>query len=200
MDDLEFIQRCLSKDKATWDEFLDRYSRLIYKYIHSVLKIKGRSFTEDHINDIFQDIFHSLVKDDFKKLRSFKGKNGCSLASWLRHVTVNHTLSSLRKGRFLVSLEEENEEGLDQKSLLADASPSVVEKLTNKESLLALEDCLQKLEADDKYFLELHWRQEVGLEELQGMLGISRGAMDMQKHRILEKLRDCFKVKGFLIF
>ena len=109
MDDLEFVQRCVSSDKPAWDEFVERYSRLIYNYIHSVFRIKGINLShQDNINDIFQSILLSLVKDNFKKLKSFRGKNGCTLASWLRQVTINFTLDYLRSLKTDISLDEES--------------------------------------------------------------------------------------------
>jgi len=198
MDDLEFVQRCLKRDKLAWDEFLEKYSRLIYNYIHSVLNTKGASFTQDHINDIFQDIFQSLIKDNFKKLRSFKGANGCSLASWLRQVTINFTIDYLRKLKPGVSMDEEIGEEFSLKDMLSDASALVTDTLGSQEKLAALQDCIEKLCTEDKYFLELYLHRGLRLEELRGALRLSRGAVDMQKFRIVDRLRECFKSKGFV--
>ena len=81
MKEREFIRSCLRHDKAAWDEFVDRYSRLIFNYIYGVFRIKGVNFTPDTVEELFQEIFLSLLKDNFKKLRQFKGKNKASLAS-----------------------------------------------------------------------------------------------------------------------
>ncbi len=200
MDDLEFVQRCLSRHTATWDEFLNKYSRLIYKYIYSVLKSKGSTLTQDHVEDIFQDIFTSLIKDDFKKLKSFKGKNGCTLASWLRQVTVNFTLSYLRRLKSPVSLDEEQDEHLSLKDSLTDTSASASETLIDKERLEMLRDCIAGLSLEDQYFLELHLNRELRLEVVGEVLRLSRGAVDMQKSRIVDRLSDCFKSKGYAVF
>ncbi|MFH0827362.1 MAG: sigma-70 family RNA polymerase sigma factor [Candidatus Omnitrophota bacterium] len=200
MDDLEFVQRCLSRHTATWDEFLNKYARLIYKYIYSVLKVKGSTLTQDHVEDIFQDILVSLIKDDFRKLRSFKAKNGCSLASWLRQVTVNFTLSYLRRLKSPISLDQEAEGHFSLKDSLTDDSPLASETLLDKERLNLLRDCIGRLSSDDQYFLELHLNRGIRLEELGELLSLSRGALDMQKMRIVDRLRDCFKDKGFAVF
>ena len=123
INDLEFIQRCVRGDKQAWDEFVDKYSRLIYSYIHGILKIRSQNFTQENINDIFQEIFLSLIKDNFKKLKSFKAKNGCSLATWLRQVTVNLTIDHMRRFHPAISLDEENEEGSNLKDILRDIQP-----------------------------------------------------------------------------
>ena len=199
MDDLAFVQRCVKGNKQDWDEFVDKYSRLIYNYIYSVLKIKGSILTQENINDLFQEIFLSLVKDNFKNLRSFRAKNGCSLASWLRQVVINHTIDYIRKTRTLVSIDEETEEDLSLKEILADDSESVTDKLANEEKLIHLKDCINRLDNNDKYFLELHINRNLTLEELKEIFRISRGAIDMRKSRIIDRLKECFKSKGFAL-
>ena len=199
MDDLEFVRRCVKGDKRAWNEFVERYSSLIYNYIHSVLKIKGRTPAEDNVNDLFQEIFLSLAKDNFKKLSSFQARNGCSLASWLRQVTVNFTIDYIRKLRLLVSIDAETDDGFSLAEILMSNSPSVTDVLSQEERFTHLKDCIDKLALDDKYFLELHIHRGLGIEELKTYFKISRPALDMRKSRIIERLRDCFKRKGFVL-
>ncbi len=199
MDELEFILSCVKGDKQSWDKFVDKYSRLIYNYIYNILSTKGYTFSQQHIHDIFQEIFYSLIKDNFKKLKSFKGRNGCSLASWLRQVTVNLTIDYMRKFKPAVSLDEERDEEFSLKDILADDSPAVRDTLHYRERLENLKDCISDLDSSDKYFIQLHINRGVKLEALRGVLHLSRGAIDMQKLRIVQRLRDCFKNKGFAL-
>ena len=199
MNDLEFVRRCVKGDKRAWNEFVERYSSLIYNYIHSVLKIKGRTCAEDNVNDLFQEIFLSLAKDNFKKLSSFQARNGCSLASWLRQVTVNFTIDYIRKLKLLVSIDEESDDGFSLAEILASNSPSVTDTLGQEEKLTHLKDCIDRLDIDDKYLLELYLNRGLELEELKDYFKISRPAIDMRKSRIVERLRDCFKRKGFVL-
>ncbi len=198
MNDLDFVQKCVNGDSQSWDEFITRYSRLIYKYIRSVLNSKSNfSFGQDHLDDLFQEFFASLIQDDCRKLRSFKGKNSCSLASWLRQVIINFTLDYLRKTKPMLSLDAENEEGSTLKDVLADGAFSVPELLNQEEMLKGLEDCIGELNTKSKLLIELNINQGLRLELLKDLFRISRPAIDMQKARIMDKLRECFKSKGF---
>jgi RNA polymerase sigma factor (sigma-70 family) len=197
MDDREFVRRCIQGDKQSWNEFVERYSRLIYNYIYSILKIKGIVLTQENIPDLFQEVFLSLIKDNFKKLKSFKAKNKCSLASWLRQVTVNHTIDYLRKIKPAVSLDEEDEEGFSLKEILADDSLPIADTITDKERLAYLTKCIDNLDKEDQYFLELYINRGLTLEELKDHFKVSRSAIDMRKFRIIERLKSCFKGKGF---
>lgn len=198
MDDLEFVRRCVDGDKLAWDEFVEKYSRLIYKYIHSVLKIKSaKSVHQNNINDLFQGVLLSLVKDNFRKLSTFKSRNGSSLASWLRQVVINATLDYLRSHRDLISLEEEIDDNLKLKDILKDGGLSVKDRLSREENFVALRDCIDRLDQEEKYFLALYIDRNLKLDQIREHLAISRGALDMRKSRIIEQLRDCFKAKGF---
>lgn len=199
MSDLEFVQRFVNGDKQAQDEFLKTYTRLIYNYIHSVLKTMGFVFTQDHINDIFQEIFCLLIKENYHKLRSYKARNGCSLASWLRQVTINFSIDYLRKIKPQVSIDEEIDDEANLKETLADGSASINEVLNDKEKLIHLEDCIGQLNGEDKFFLELNINQGLVPEEIKEILNISRAAVDMRKSRILFRLKECFKSKGFLL-
>jgi len=199
MDEQEFIQRCLRQEKSAWDEFVDKYSRLIYNYIYSIFKIKAVTPSPDTVNDLFQEIFLGLIKDNFQKLRQFKGRNNASLASWLRIITINFCLDYLKKQKAkTLSLEDDSEsQGLCLKDILADPRILADEALSDQEKLQFLSDCIERLNSEDKYFLEMHIYQGVALSDLQITLGISRSAVDMRKSRLIQKLKECFKDKGF---
>lgn len=197
MNDLELLQSCLKANKQGWAEFILRYSRLIYNYIHSVLTIKGKTASNEQIEDIFQGLFQSLLKDNCKKLTSFQGKNGCTLASWLRQVTVNFTIDYLRRIKPSVSMDAENEEGFSLADTLADPGAPAVEFINDQEKRKALSECIGLLERAEQFFLELLLNQGLSLEEIREYLKINRGAVDMRKSRIMQKLQECFKNKGF---
>jgi RNA polymerase sigma-70 factor (ECF subfamily) len=198
MDDLEFLQTCLKGDQQAWAEFILRYSRLIYNYIHSVLAVKGRSISTEQVEDVFQEIFQSLIKNNYKKLATYRAKNGCSLASWLRQVTINFTIDYLRKLKPMASIDAQDDEGFSLGDLLADLTPEAGEFLSDQDKRKTLGECISLLESGEQYFLELFLNQGLTLDEIKDHLKINRGAADMRKGRIVLKLQDCFKKKGFL--
>jgi len=200
MDDLEFVSSCISGDNAKWEEFVEKYSSLIYNYIHSVLKNGSEDpVSQENVNDIFQEIFISLTKDNFRKLKSYKAKNNCSFASWLRQVTVNHTIGHARKIRYQLSLEEKNDEGIAIKEFIKDEAQSAIGRMSIEETLAQLHKCIDSLNIDDRFFLELYLNQQVSLDVMKSIFKLSRGAVDMRKSRIISRLRDCFRINGFLI-
>ena len=199
MDDLGFVQNCVTGDKQAWCEFVDRYSRLIYSYIYNTLKASGARFEQDIVADIYQDIFVFLRKDDFYKLKTYRAKNGCTLASWLRHVVIHYTIDSLRKTRPAVSLDQEDQQGYSLKDSIASQAEGADELVISSERMAQLSRCIEELNSEDRYFIELHINRGINLEALKSLFNASRGAIDMRKSRIINRLKECFKSKGFLL-
>jgi RNA polymerase sigma-70 factor (ECF subfamily) len=200
MDDLELLSRCVAGEEGAWERFTEQYSRLIYSSILRVLRTYGvSSHGQDLTKEIFQDIISSLLRQERKKLKSFKALNGCSVATWLRQVAINAAIDHLRRRKEMLSLDQENEDGLALKDLIADDAGSAAEELVAKEQLSGLQDCIQALDISDRYIVQQHFYYGARLEDLRGQLKLSRGAMDMQKSRLLRRLRECFRKKGFAL-
>lgn len=197
MNDLEFVRQFVKGENQTRDQFIKRYSRLIYNYIQHVLALKGFKDSSNHADDIFQSFIIFLIDEDCKKLRAFKARNGATLATWIRYLTINFTRDYLRKIKHVFSLDNETEEGVSPKDALADDSISALEELSKEEEAKALDDCVDLLSNEDKYFVELNFNQKVSLEIMRDFLKLTRGAIDMQKARLMKRLKDCFKGKGF---
>jgi len=86
---------------------------------------------------------------------------------------------------------------LSLQDTLADDSLPVTETLSMDERLKILDYCIELLSSEDKYFIELNFNQEISLETLRDFLKLSRGAIDMKKARLIRRLKECFKGKGF---
>lgn len=196
--DLEFAQRCSRGDRQAWDEFLTRYSRLMYASIFTAARSVGAVLSSGEREDIFQETILSLIDDNFRRLRGFRGLNGCRLASWLRQVTINLTFRRISRMRAGVSLEEEDAFGMALKETIVDPGTSSAEAAQANEGIGRLSECIELLEMKDKYFLELNLHLGLNLEEIKDHLKITRGAVDMRKARIVERLRECFKGKGMM--
>jgi DNA-directed RNA polymerase specialized sigma24 family protein len=75
---------CLSGDKAAWDAFVLEYSPLVYHTIKKTLTSYHVEPRSHLVDDLFQDVFVALLRDDFRKLRQFRGerdiaRSGCRI-------------------------------------------------------------------------------------------------------------------------
>jgi hypothetical protein len=71
---------CLEGDKAAWDAFVLQYSALVYHMIKKTLVLHHTETSPDRVDDLFQDVFLLLVKDEFVQLRRFRGDRGCTFS------------------------------------------------------------------------------------------------------------------------
>ena len=197
MDDLEFVHRFVNRDIPAREEFFKRYSRLIYNYIYQILNAKCIEPYHEHAQDIYQGFIVFLLEEDCRRLRNFKGLNNCSLATWIRHLTVNFTLGYLRKIDYPLSLDAKTDDDFCLQNTLADKSLIPRQVLVSDESVSVLYDCIDALNLEDKLIIELNFYRKLSLEAIRVFLNVTRGAMDMKKARLISKIRDCFRIKGF---
>ena len=185
--DKELVQGCLSGDKTVQDNFVRTFSRLVFSTIHSVFKSKGVRFEGQDAEDLHNTVFVALFEKRCLKLRRFEGKNGCSLASWIRMITVRAVLDHLRRGkdplcspRQLRPLESivDLQEGSSPWTLLAD-----------KEQSLLLERGLEKLSARDQLLIRLHCLEERPLAHVADILKVSESNIHSVKHRAVRRLK-----------
>jgi len=180
---------CLNREKTAWDAFVLQYSALVYHTIRKTFSLYHTEPRTDLVEDLFQEFFLSILGDNFKKLRQFRGDKGCSLASWLRVVASRLTIDFLRQQGAL-SVEVTESLRSDQHDPPASLIDFEEEKLLSK--------ALQGLPPRDRLFLDLSYRKELLPEEISSILRVSVNAVYTQKSRILDKLRETLKKNGLL--
>ncbi len=177
------ITGCIRGDKAAWDAFVQQYSPLVYHTIRKTFVTYHAESTSDLVDDLFQDFFLAIVADEFKKLRQFRGDNGCTLASWLRMVAARLTIDELRKrvtSRADAPLE------------LAQPDDTDCAAITD-EQLNALSQAIESLPPKDRLLIQFCFRQNLSPPDVAKLLKTSVPAVYTQKSRILSKLRAILK-------
>lgn len=196
----QLVEKVLSGDKQSYDEFVRKYTKLIYNSIYRTLELKGYKIPADLVGDLHQEVFLSLIKDNFKKLRTFKWERNCSLAIWIGVVTRNLVLNFIRndykyKSKTL-SLDEEidKEKKSSLLEIIQDESPSISEVMDKDTTIALLNKHIEKLNIIERAILDMFYKQNLPLEEIARVLGIkSEDAVFMQKKRIITELRKKIK-------
>jgi len=80
--------------------FVRQFSDLVYKSIQATLLVTQVRFNKQDLEDMHNTVFLQLFEDKCKKLRQFEGRNGCSLASWIKLVAGRIVLNYVRKKTF----------------------------------------------------------------------------------------------------
>ena len=178
---------CLKGDKAAWDAFVLEYSALVYHTVKKTLVLHHAEISPDLVDDLFQDIFLTLVKDEFAQLRRFRGDNGCTLASWLRMIAARRTIDHLRKSKI-------SPEPFDE--LLHDGPAHAAEEPLDHDQIQLLAKAVEDLSPRERILVDLFFRKGLPAEDVAAILRVSIGAVYTQKSRILSKLRETLEKSG----
>ena len=65
------IAGCLKGEKAAWDAFVQQYSDLVYHTIRKTLTLQHTDTRDEVVEDLYQEFFVSILRDECKKLRQF---------------------------------------------------------------------------------------------------------------------------------
>jgi len=96
-EDRQLLSKCLSGDRGAWETVVRRFSNLVYQTVRSTFISKQTPFSRQDLEDLHNTVFLGLFEQGCAKLKHYQGRNGCTLASWIRIVTVRTVLNHLRK-------------------------------------------------------------------------------------------------------
>ncbi len=195
----KLIALCLSGDKKAWDQLVEKYSKLVYNRIYRNLEAKGWTPERHLVEDLFQEVFLTVLKDDFKKLRQFGWKNDCSFSTWFSVVVNNLVLDFIPKESKKINKTESIHKKLDPESketlldTLKDESANIRDTLSKQEITHLLKEVIDTLDEEDRTLLDLFFYQELPFEAIATLTGKSIDALYMQKKRLIDKLRNSLK-------
>ena len=194
----ELLNTCIQGSKEAWDVFVEKYTNLIYHTINKTLKTYSSDFLYQVVSDIHNSVFLSLIENDYKKLKQYEGRNGCTVASWLMIVTSNHTLSYIKRQKQHIPLENDKSDCADVIDQVPGSQERPEEVLSNDENRDILKKLVKDLNSKDVIFMKLYYEEELPPEEISEILGLTVSTVYSKKNRIREKLIKIAKKKNLL--
>ena len=99
--DRDLLDKCLKVQPGSWEHFTDRFAGLMMGVVTHVANSRDIRTTIMDREDVVSKVFESLIEDDFKILRHFKGTS--SLYTYLtvvcRRIAVRQLIKLDRKQR-----------------------------------------------------------------------------------------------------
>lgn len=200
-DDARLLRGCLEGRRDAWDELVERYSPYVYFLIHATLRKHTRRSDDDIVEELHNDVFLALLEDDMKRLRAFRGDNGCSLRSWLRIITINKSIDRLKASRTLVSLDADDGDGLRLIDSIAAGEPTAEERMEELQTPAATEvisHAVAALSPADHELYRLFFEEGLDSDQAADRLGISKGAVYTRKCRMIDRMSRTLKSQGHL--
>jgi len=162
----------LRGEKAAWDAFVRRYGGLV------VAAVRGVAMAQAEVEDLTQEVFLRLCKDDFRLLRSYDPARA-SLSTWLTIVGRSTARDGLRRRR----AEAVPIEAVPEAQLAIDPVEPV-QRLKLPEALLS---------PRQREILAMLYDRDMDVAEIARALGIDPQTVRSGHHKAMVKLRAHFR-------
>ncbi|MGA7265844.1 MAG: sigma-70 family RNA polymerase sigma factor [Stellaceae bacterium] len=164
----------LRGDKGAWETFVRRYAGLVVAAVRGV----AREATE--VEDLTQDVFLRLCKEDFRLLRSYDASRA-GLSTWITIVARSTARDAMRRHRPVSVPIETVPEGH-----LSVDPVEPVRKLKLPEALLS---------PRQREILTMLYDREMEVSEVAFALGIDPQTVRSAHHKAMIKLRAHFRAE-----
>ncbi|MFO1065731.1 MAG: sigma-70 family RNA polymerase sigma factor [Pirellulales bacterium] len=118
--DRDLLQRCLEGIPGAWEDFTDRFIALITHVVGSTAHMRGIELSAAIRDDVVADVFLSLVENDYRTLRRFRGQSslGTYLVVVARRIAIRK-LTLVQRSRSAKNLTKEpaSQDSSDESSL-----------------------------------------------------------------------------------
>jgi RNA polymerase sigma-70 factor (ECF subfamily) len=144
---------------------------------------KESSSARELADGIYADLYGMVAKDGKRvsKLSSYTGRG--SLEGWLRTVISQEFINRYRRQRRLVSLDEENEEGVQFAAKENNAVPPVDSRLES-----ATDEALAALSAEERFMLAAYYLDDRTLAEIARMLSVHESTISRKLDKLAKSL------------
>ena len=165
--DADLVERCLSGDRAAWDELVLEYSRYVYAIASQGYRLQGTD-----AEDAFQEVF-LRVYDRLSTLR-----NPDALRPWIAQMTRRVCLDRISSGK--------REEP-------AELEPAGIDgRIDELDEAFAVREALEQLSEECREVLDRFFCRDESYRTIGEELGIPAGTIASRISRCLGKLREQF--------
>jgi len=168
------LEGLLRGERGAWDAFVRRYAGLVVAAVRSVAREGGE------VEDLTQEVFLRLCKDNFRLLRSYDPSRA-GLSTWITIVARSTARDAMRRYR-PASVPIEN---VPEGRLAVDAVEPV-RKLKLPEALLS---------PRQREILTMLYDREMEVAEIAHVLGIDPQTVRSAHHKAMVKLRAHFRAE-----
>ncbi|HTV88049.1 MAG TPA: sigma-70 family RNA polymerase sigma factor [Stellaceae bacterium] len=162
----------LNGDAAAWEAFIRQYGGLI------VAAVRGIATSRGDIEDLTQEVFVRLCKDDFRLLRSYDPQRA-GMSTWLTIVARSTARDALRRRR--------------AEAVPLDAVPEAQLAVEPIEPTRRLKLPEALLSPRQREILAMLYDKEMDVAEIARALGIDPQTVRSAHHKAMVKLRAHFK-------
>lgn len=194
--DRHLIEACIKKDLVAWSGLVKKYSGLISLSIENRIKKYGIPISGHDIEDIRQDLFANIWKDN--KLIGVQNRD--DISHWIAIISGNAAIEHFRKKesvkmRRTVSLSDKIDDR-ELHELLPSGSTKANDDLSRAELSDNIDKVIESLPPKENIIIKLHLNHGKKHSEIADILNIPEGTVSSCVKRAKEKMRE--KLKKYL--
>jgi len=179
--DRNLLERCLARKPRAWEDFVDRFMGLVVHVINHSAQARSIRLSVEDRDDLCADVFLSLIRDDFRILRRFRGQS--SLATYLtvvaRRVVVRGLLqrktTALGNGSSSTAVQG-----------VPDTQPQPEERISNSEEVQRL---LEGLNGSEAEVVRMYHLESKSYQEISAAVGVTENSIGPILTRARSKMR-----------
>lgn len=182
LQELVLARGCANGDECAWQDFLTRYREKLYDIARGITK--EDSSARELADSIYGDLYGTSEREGHRvsRLDFYMGRG--SLEGWLRTVVAQEFVNRYRKQKRLVSLDEQEEDGVQ----FSAADPAPVHAVDSRLSA-AVDEALGRLAAEDRLVLASYFLDERTLTEIGRVLGVHESTISRRLEKLLKMVR-----------
>lgn len=185
-EDRQLIDSILAGEPQAWEKIVRRFSDMVWRILRGRFRV-----ATDEAADAFQEIFLLLQKNNFRRVRQWKGE--APLDAYMAVVLSRLTLDVLRKHAHKLVIQDPppGREGRDPSQESPDPGPDPLAVRLLAERRHAVNTCRTRLGPRDQELLKLRYDLELQYREIAGRLKMTATNVGVALGRAEERLRNC---------
>lgn len=174
-EDQIYVESVKRGDQSAFASLVEKHKDMVYTIVVKIVR------KPEDAEEISQDVFLKV----FEKLDSFRGDS--KFSTWLYRIAYNAAISKTRKRRLEV-------EALDDFTINNYSVDEVKEELENIDAEAQqklLKHAMEQLSDDDYLIVKMFYLEEMSVNDISNVNGLSQANVKVKLHRIRKKLY-CF--------
>lgn len=181
-DDTQLVEGCIKGDSDAWTALVDKYGGYVYGIIRNKLCSSGDHRYVEDVNDVFQSVFHTLLKNDCRALGGVRHR--ARIASWLGAIAVNRSLDFLRSRGVERRVHNVLREETAPYTTPADG------RLDRDELFQKIEKVLSQLPPQEQLTVNLFYIHGKRYREIAEITGVPVNTVSSRLHRAKKRVRE----------
>lgn len=163
----ELIEDILNGSTSAFSQIVDAYKHMVFTLV--IRMVKNREEAEEVSQDVFIKVFKSLSQFKFDS----------KLSTWIYKIAYYSSLDSLKKNKKFLNNQSIDDGNYNQIASL----DNTLEALITEERRSLIRTCVNELPSDSAALITLFYFEELSLEEIAEVTGLSANTAKVKLHR-----------------